>query len=264
MLFEKIKFRCLEIHVSHACNLKCVSCAHFSDQGHRGFTTLDDLEFWLVSWSKKIFPIEINLLGGEPTLNKNLIDFIYSTRKNWKKSKINLVTNGFFLHKHDNLPVALEETNCNLIISIHDNSQEYEKKINEIKKLIYKWKNNNKFNVEWRESFKNWKLLFKGKGSDMLPFEDNNPQQSWRNCESKHTKQLYLNKIWKCPPLAYLKMQNDKYKMNKVWEKYLNYEPADNSFSFSKLKRFLQLKDEFYCSMCPANPEKIKKPNPMK
>ena len=76
MIFEKIKFRCLEIHVAHACNLKCKSCSHFSDQQHKGIITVDQLEEWCGDWPKRICPEEGNMLGGEPTLNKNLVEFV--------------------------------------------------------------------------------------------------------------------------------------------------------------------------------------------
>src|SRR5579885_321548 len=33
--------RHLEIHVTHACNLKCESCSHYSDQGHKGVVSLE-------------------------------------------------------------------------------------------------------------------------------------------------------------------------------------------------------------------------------
>lgn len=264
MLFEKIKFLCLEIHVSHSCNLNCVSCSHFSDQKHKGVVSIEELEDWCGLWPQKIQPMEINLLGGEPTLNKNLMYLIYFIRSKWQKSKINLITNGFFLNNHELLPVVLEKTKCNLIISIHHDSLEYTNKIEEIKKTIEKWKQKNRFNVEWRESYKNWKILFKNKGSAMTPFQDNDPKKSWQNCESKHTKQLFKGKIWKCPPLAYLDMQNEKYNMDKIWSEYLKYRPADIKMNYKELFDFLNLQEETYCSMCPANPQKVKKPNPLR
>ena len=57
----------------------------------------------------------------------------------------------------------------------------------------------------------------------MLPFEDDRPRQSWEICSTKACKQLHDGKLWKCPPLAYLKLQETKYNLSPKWDPYLGY-----------------------------------------
>ena len=86
----------------------------------------------------------------------------------------------------------------------------------------------------------------------MAPYEDNDPQQSWNHCVSKHALQLHENKLWKCPALAYLPMQAKKYKLSEKWSPYLKYKPLDIDCTDEELKEFLSREHESYCSMCPA------------
>ena len=56
-----------------------------------------------------------------------------------------------------------------------------------------------------------WHKQYKGYGKTMKPFKDNNPRGAWSICNCTWanngvaTIQLYENKLWKCPPIAYLK-----------------------------------------------------------
>jgi hypothetical protein len=89
-----------------------------------------------------------------------------------------------------------------------------------------------------------------------MPYEHNNPRQSWEKCLSKHAIQLHENKLWKCPALAYLPMQSKKYNLSDKWNVYLKYQPLEPDCSDDELEKFLNKEDESYCSMCPANKDK--------
>lgn len=88
----------LETHLVHHCNLNCVGCTHFAPLA-------DDT--WLASVEgykrdiKRIFdfhfPISvIKLLGGEPLLHPDIIDFIAATRYHFS-GRLSIVTNGLLL-----------------------------------------------------------------------------------------------------------------------------------------------------------------------
>ena len=70
----------LELHVTHACNFTCEGCSHYSNHGHKGNITLEECEEWLYTWSKRIRPKVFTILGGEPTLHKDLSDILYMVR----------------------------------------------------------------------------------------------------------------------------------------------------------------------------------------
>jgi len=254
----------LELHVSHACNLACESCSHYSNHNLKGNITLEKADEWMSLWNDRITPRVFSLLGGEPTVNPQLLDIIYLSREKWKYSKINLVTNGFFLHRYPDLPKVLKEIgNVLLSISIHYNGEAYIDKIASNLALAKEWKRKYKIDIEIRPSAKYWTRRYKGYGSSIEPYEDNNPRASWKVCPAKYCAQLFEGKLWKCPPLAYLKMLDEKVHLSKKWERYLNYQALSPDCTKEELKAFIKQKEIIECAMCSANLEYFKLPNPL-
>jgi len=64
----------LDVHVAFGCNMTCESCAHYSNHAHAGNIAPGELERQIALWNRKIAPQKFRLLGGEPTLNKDLPD----------------------------------------------------------------------------------------------------------------------------------------------------------------------------------------------
>ena len=60
----------IDIHVANRCNLNCDGCNHWSNYGFTEVFSVDTLYEWAEPWSKILNPERINLLGGEPLLNK--------------------------------------------------------------------------------------------------------------------------------------------------------------------------------------------------
>lgn len=265
MLHEKLIIPRLETHVHHHCNLKCDNCNHFSNYGIKSNEiAASDYETWNKPWSKKLIPKVYQLCGGEPTLNTNLAEICSLSRQIWTKSKILLVTNGFFLHKHKQLPQILQDNKIKLVVSVHDNSIEYQKKLDVIKSLIATWLESFSFEIDYRESYSSWFKTFKvNENNQTVPYADNKPNLSYSNCLSKNAKQIFNGLIYKCPPLAYLNLVNEKFKLSKDWDFYLNYKPLEPNCTQQELKAFFSLESESYCNMCAANPEKYKKPDPL-
>ena len=254
----------LEIHLTHSCNLKCESCSHYSNHGHSGILSLEEAERWFDLWHKRINPKEFSLLGGEPTINPDLVKFVLLSRGYWPEALLRIVTNGFFLHRHPELPLAMKKVSkAELYLTIHHNSLEYKEKILANLKLIDDWIKKYRIKVFVYESFKSWTRRYKGFGSEMEPFEDMQPRLSWENCPAKYCPQLFEGNIWKCAPLAYLEMQDAKYKLSKKWKPYLKYKPLPIDCSDKQLLDFFNLEEEHYCGMCASKPRRLKLPLPL-
>lgn len=248
----KLRPLTIETHVTHKCNLFCKGCVHYSDYGHKNEIDYDELILSMEKWADRISPQLFAILGGEPLIYKNLCNFILKCREIWKESKLLLVSNGFLIKNHKELPDILKRTNCRLDISIHDNSNQYLKKVEEIKDFL---KNDNWKNVEirWRESYLSWYAPYKGYGNNMRPFNENKIKESCNICPSKKCIQLFEGKLWKCPAIAYLKMQDDKIKLHSDWQNYIkNYIPLNVNCSDNELKSFFKKEEEFICNMCPS------------
>ena len=256
----------LELHVTHACNFTCEGCSHYSNHGHTGNISLDDCEEWLYGWSKRVKPKTFTILGGEPTLNKDLPEIVYMVRAMFPDptTGIDVITNATGLHLQPRLPQMLVATGATLAVSIHSTEHpNYIKKFKRGYKLAKKWKHDLGVWVEfWDFTNKEWVIQYKGFGDRMMPYEDNNPRKSWEVCISKYAMQLHEGKLWKCPALAYLPMQAKKYNLSDKWNPYLKYQSLDVDCTDEELEEFLNREDESFCSMCPANRDVYTKPDP--
>ena len=255
--------RDLEIHLAHGCNLTCESCSHYSNQGHTGILPLKEADNWMKSWNNRINPKIFSILGGEPTIHPNLTEFISLSRKNWPNATLRLATNGFLLHRHPDLPLILKEDSNSIIhLSIHHKSPEYQVSLKPVLELLDRWKELG-VNVSYENAYTRWTRRYHGFGSAIRPFTDNNPRKSWEKCPAR-CHQLFEGKIWKCAPLAYLKLQDEKYELSSEWKPYLEYSPLKPNCTDEELETFFDKEEESFCCMCSANLEHFDPPLPFR
>ena len=97
----------------------------------------------------------------------------------------------------------------------------------------------------------------------MQSFDDGDPEASWQNCPAKWCLQLHEGKLWKCPAIAYLGMQDRKYGLGDEWKPYLTYEPLGPECTDAELREFVERRVEGVCGMCPVKVERIALVNPI-
>lgn len=259
------EIRNLEVHLVHGCNLACESCSHYSNQGHKGVLSLAEADRWMALWSSRIRPRTFSLLGGEPTIHPDLTGFVSLARRHWPDAHLRLVTNGFFLHRHAGLPAMLQrDPDACIYLSIHHGTPEYQERLRPVRELLAGWVRDYGIRVEYYESFSNWTRRYHGAGNIMEPFIDGQPRQSWEHCPANDCPQLFEGRIWKCAPLAYLKLQDAKYGLSDSWKSYLRYQPLEPDCSDAQLAEFFAREEEAACGMCPASPERFMLPLPIK
>jgi hypothetical protein len=257
-----IRIANLELHVAHSCNLACESCSHYSNHNHKGIVGLDEARGWIAPWAGRLKPAVFSLLGGEPAIHPDLPAFIPLARACWPKARIRLVTNGFLLGRHPDLPRFLAEAgDCVLDLSIHHSSDAYRDRLEPVFDLLRGWVRDHRIRVRLIHSYALWTRRYKGFGAAMAPFEDEKPRESWENCPAR-CPQLFEGRIWKCAPLAYLGMQDRRYGLSDKWKPYLDYAPLAPDCGDAELARFLALEDESVCGMCTSNPERLELPLP--
>ncbi len=255
----------LEFHVMHACNLFCQQCSHYSNlQIGGGIISLNSAENNYLLWYNRVQPTVFALLGGEPTLNPYLLDHILLAKKYWINSKLILVSNGFFLDKHPDLPKVLTETDCRLEISQHGTKENYLEKFNNSIEILKEWRlKYPELKVNIRQSHKGWirqyNISDEGKP---IPF-NSNPEQSYSICMQKTCTQIYDNKLWKCPALAYFKLLDKKIKLNKEWDLFRTYNGLDYSCDDKELYEFFSTKEISQCSLCPSHKIRFAHPDPV-
>jgi hypothetical protein len=250
----------LEMHAVHACDHACRQCSHFSDYGFAGVVSLEDADEQMRRWSRRLDPRWFSILGGEPTLHPRLPEFVWLACRHWPR--VRLITNGSFLHRHPALPAVLEEHNVLLELSVHHTAPHYTRRVVDIKQLLNDWLIERRFSVRIRESFTQWRRLFRGEGGELRPYADGDHQRSWNVCPSKWCPQIHDGKLYKCPPVAYLPMLDRKVGLGSDWEPYLAYEPLAPECSDDELREFVSRRAESVCGMCPAQPEFFELPEP--
>jgi len=254
----------LEIHVAHGCNFSCESCAHYSNHRLEGIVTLEEAGRWMGRWNRRISPRTFCLVGGEPTIHPTLSEFVELSRQSWPTANLRLVTNGWFLHQHPALPKVLQkDPDACICLSIHHDAPEYGKRLQPILELLGNWVHEYGIKVFYYEAYKNWTQRYKGHGSTMEPFEDNQPRRSWEACPAKKFPQLFEGKIWKCAQLAYLKLQDAKHCLPDMWKPYLQYQPLAPDCTDDQMNEFFGREEEPSCGMCPADPQRFKPPLPL-
>jgi hypothetical protein len=259
-----LAIRNLELHVTHACNLGCESCSHYSNHGHKGMLSLDDARAWMQGFSRRLAPKQFSLLGGEPTVHPRLTDFVLLAREQWPGTHIRLVTNGFFLHRHPGLGAAIgRDPDARIYLSIHHESPEYQQALSPAWKTLHQWQKDHGVQVQVYRSHGHWTRRYHGHGSDMPPFTDARPRDSWKRCPARYCPQLFEGHIWKCAPLAYLPMQQEKFGIGEAWSPYLKYRPPSPDNSDEELSAFFAREEEPECGMCPAEPQTFALPLPL-
>lgn len=102
-LTPQAKLEFIEVHLVEHCNLNCFGCNHFSQLAQEEYTDINIFEQDMQRLST-ITGGGVNrfhLMGGEPLLHPNCIEFFKITRKYFPKSSIWLVTNGILLEQQD-------------------------------------------------------------------------------------------------------------------------------------------------------------------
>ena len=95
---QKVKLFGVEYNLAEHCNLSCYHCDHASPLMARKFASLADYERDIRAFSEAVHVEEFRLVGGEPLLHPQLLDFIRIARDAGIGDKIKIYTNGMLLH----------------------------------------------------------------------------------------------------------------------------------------------------------------------
>lgn len=222
----------LEYHILDACNFSCKFCAHYSDfhRSNKRVEFNDAVREWML-WSSRIVPQVFWILGGEPTIHKELCSLIVAAKLIWKDSVIGVVTNGTLLGRHYAIGQLLAGNR--LAVSMHGLQEE---------EILANVRKTGHPSVEVRQSASNWRQWYKIIDGKPQPFADGDQRSSWKNCTANQCKILRDGKLWKCPQVALAK------DVNIGW--FDGYSPCSVE---DDLPAWVALEDEACCGNCPAS-----------
>ena len=97
----KIMRKAAEYNLTEHCNLRCAGCSHSSELLPKKFAEVKEFQRDLAVLSQVLHLNELKLLGGEPLLHPDLLEFLRCARASGLAEEITLVTNGLLLHRCD-------------------------------------------------------------------------------------------------------------------------------------------------------------------
>lgn len=263
-----MKIHSLETHVTHACNLTCDGCSHFSNLGVGGHVSIEQADEWMGYWSHRVQPDRFWLVGGEPTTHPKLCEFMEIAAKHWK-CELALLTNGWFLDRHPELPALAQRLGFRIEITIHHEGPAYKAKMGAVRELVERWERDHGIQIVWRDGPAQWRRPYRqvptttpagdraGDPAAILPYDDHDPQGSWEICPAKWCIQLHEGKLWKCCLVTYLPLLDRRHPLRnrEAWKKVLEYQPLDHACTDAELRAFTERKVEAVCGSCPSSPQ---------
>jgi uncharacterized Fe-S cluster-containing radical SAM superfamily protein len=114
-----------QFYITNVCNLTCGDCASFNNLPLKGHFLWAENQEVVEQWSKIVDIEEINILGGEPFLNRDLDNWVTGIRNNWPQCNNLKITTGInddrLLQFKDSIR-KWNRLNVGIEISIHDPS----------------------------------------------------------------------------------------------------------------------------------------------
>lgn len=110
-----------EFYITNVCNLACPGCNRFNNYKFKGFQRWHDYQEQYEKWAELINIEAIGILGGEPLLNVDFVQWLNGIRRLWPRVFVKVVTNGFYLNRvpdlYDNFK---NKKNLELWVGIHN------------------------------------------------------------------------------------------------------------------------------------------------
>lgn len=226
----------IQYHIADHCNLNCVSCSHFSSLvKEETFISSDEVKADLLALKEVVKHVErIDILGGEPFLNKDWKEFIKITRSVYPFSEITIITNGTLIWKmRDEDWEYMRENDVCFRMSLY---KPFWKKADEIVKFLKE--KGVKYSVNVRVISEFAPVFLEGRRSN----SDVNRMHCRMGCN-----QLYHGKMTPCSMMMYIKY------FNEYWGTHFSEEAAIEDIrslkDFDELIRLLNRPMEI-CEYC--------------
>lgn len=184
----------LEISIAEHCNLNCKYCSHFSPIAEPIFADIEETSQGLILLKQIIGDNikDIRILGGEPLLHPDLVQFCILLREQFSGSRIAIVTNGILLTKLSS--EVLQELNKNQIEII---ITKYPIKLNE--KALDSIEKQYNIHISYTNRSKTIKKM------NYMPLDldgTQNINENFKICYSARCTNLKGTKIYPCPIVA--------------------------------------------------------------
>jgi hypothetical protein len=269
---QYLKIPYLEFYITNVCNLSCPGCNRFNNYNFRGIQRWKDYGKVYQRWAQEIKPDSIGILGGEPLLHPDALDWIKGIHGLWPHTFCKVVTNGFYVNKVKGLYAFLHEhQNVQLWIGIHNKVHKH-RIMSELSKFLvepirFEFDNTNPYQqfmmiidanqVNIKVEYNWW--FHQGA---LIPFEngfklhESDAVKAHNNCNMKTCHHFIRGKLYKCGVVALLpefSQQHNLLLSESDQDLMENYQPLQIDDDIDTKKRFVaKLSDPIpQCKFCP-------------
>lgn len=197
--------------ITQVCNLSCQGCTNFSDLKHTGYVPWSQGREHLESWLHRIELDDFGIMGGEPLINPEWMQWVQGVRDLMPATQIRFTTNGLLLHKYPDILDFFEHIgNTVFKISVHVQNTELEQIIVDLQQQrpwqqvqeygILRWKTQN--NLRFQINRPTWFYkTFSGDYQNMMPHHSD-PVGAFEVCVQQTCPLLHNGRIYKCSTSA--------------------------------------------------------------
>jgi len=219
-----------EFYITNVCNLSCPGCNRFNNYNFRGRQRWADLEPVYREWSKSVSIRHCAVLGGEPLLNPDVIDWCRGILELWPDTYLRLITNGYRIeHRQDLYDLNREyKDRFSVWVGIHN-----ENHVPDVVSRVHQWlegpvidtvNNDDPYNVyrilrdcngiATRIEYNWW--FHQGSIIDQLGVKrlhNSDPELAHSNCHMKNCHHWIDGKLYKCGVVALLPEFDSQYQL---------------------------------------------------
>ena len=284
----KPRLKYTEIYITNVCNYSCTHCQSLNNFAFKGHQRWKDYEKEYINLSNQIEIDQIQIIGGEPTLNPEFEKWVDGISKLWPNSKLQIATNGSRLDKlTQEIYQVLLKHKGTLWITCHD-MQLYDSFLDFAKTFLNKIVSDNVSNSDWKNEYErsktdptvklqtvsrtlidengvevilDWSQSFVPSVVDVLDDQslimkyNSDPVQAHEICYFKTCHQINKGKLYKCPLVSVLPDFLDQFEVamsdnDKVLA--YSYEPLTTDKNASAFVNTIN--DPIpQCKFCPSN-----------
>jgi organic radical activating enzyme len=284
----KPRLKYTEIYITNVCNYSCTNCQSLNNFAFKGHQRWKDYEVEYRKLSDQLDIDQIQIIGGEPTLNPDFEKWVSGISDLWPTTKLQIATNGTRLDKltKDIYQVLLKHKGT-LWITCHD-IQLYDGFLDFAKTFLNNIVSDNFSNDDWKSEYErsktdaaiqlntvsrtlideagvevilDWSQSFVPSAIDVLDDQsltmkyNSDPVQAHEICYFKTCHQINKGKLYKCPLVSVLPDFLDQFNVNmSTDDKSLAYSYVPLTADADVSKFVHAINDTIpQCKFCPAN-----------
>lgn len=216
----KPQLKYVEINITNVCNYSCTHCQSLNNYAFKGHQLWNEYEDEYRNLSENLDIAQIQIIGGEPTLNPDFAKWVAGISTLWPNSKLQISTNGSRLDKLTNdIYQILSKHKGTLWITCHD-IKLYGQLLDFIKHFLSDIVSDNNeppapkvsrlfVDVNGVEVILDWTQSFVSSVIDIVNGRltlsyNSDINQAHDNCGFKSCHQINKGKLYKCPLVSIL------------------------------------------------------------